>query len=148
MSHPNFKCPKCGSVSYNLNDIAQGYCGRCHEFTRDQVNQFMKSRGRYILNEQGEPVPEPNFLKLAAWMETANLHVADETINGVRVSTVFLCIDHNYRDNDTPILWETMIFGGAYDQQCKRCGGSREQAEAMHREMCAHVLSASGVKSK
>jgi hypothetical protein len=32
---PSFTCPCCGAVSYNLNDIANGYCGRCHWYTGD-----------------------------------------------------------------------------------------------------------------
>ena len=28
-----FNCPRCGAVSYNFNDLEQGYCGRCHKFT-------------------------------------------------------------------------------------------------------------------
>lgn len=31
-----FTCPKCGAVSYNPNDIREGYCGRCHEFTGEK----------------------------------------------------------------------------------------------------------------
>ena len=30
---PSFKCPKCGMVSYNANDIREGYCGMCHDWT-------------------------------------------------------------------------------------------------------------------
>lgn len=30
---PSFTCPKCSAVSYNPNDISQGYCARCDEFT-------------------------------------------------------------------------------------------------------------------
>lgn len=30
---PSITCPKCGMTSYNQNDIAEGYCGNCHEFT-------------------------------------------------------------------------------------------------------------------
>lgn len=30
---PHFTCPRCGAVSYNRNDIEQGYCGRCHDWT-------------------------------------------------------------------------------------------------------------------
>lgn len=30
-----FVCQRCGAVSYNPNDIAQGYCGRCHDWTDD-----------------------------------------------------------------------------------------------------------------
>ncbi len=25
-------CTRCGSVSFNVNDVAQRYCGRCHVF--------------------------------------------------------------------------------------------------------------------
>lgn len=31
--YPSITCPKCQSVSYNPHDIAQGYCGRCCEWT-------------------------------------------------------------------------------------------------------------------
>lgn len=34
---------------------------------------------------------------------------------GVRVSTVFLCIDHNFLGSGPPLLFETMIFGGPLD---------------------------------
>ena len=30
-----FTCPCCGAVSPNPNDIAQRYCGRCHDWTGD-----------------------------------------------------------------------------------------------------------------
>jgi hypothetical protein len=29
---PSFTCPHCGRTSYNPNDIAQRYCGACHQF--------------------------------------------------------------------------------------------------------------------
>lgn len=30
---PSIDCPKCGSRSYNHNDIREGYCGNCHDYT-------------------------------------------------------------------------------------------------------------------
>lgn len=33
---PSFTCPRCGMTSYNPNDIREGYCGNCHDWTRDQ----------------------------------------------------------------------------------------------------------------
>lgn len=30
---PSFVCPTCGARSFNPNDIAQEYCGRCHDWT-------------------------------------------------------------------------------------------------------------------
>lgn len=26
-------CPRCGATSHNLNDVREGYCGRCHDWT-------------------------------------------------------------------------------------------------------------------
>jgi len=26
-------CPRCGRTSYHPKDIAEGYCGRCHDWT-------------------------------------------------------------------------------------------------------------------
>lgn len=74
-------------------------------------------RDKYILDDNEQPVEEPDLLKWADWFETANRCLAETTIDGVRVSTVFLGIDHNFaRDPDpVPVLWETMIFGGRHD---------------------------------
>ena len=36
------------------------------------------------------------------------------------ISTVFLGLNHAYRAEDDPILFETMIFGGKDDQYCER----------------------------
>lgn len=32
---PSFTCPRCGRTSYHPDDIAEGYCGACHDWTRD-----------------------------------------------------------------------------------------------------------------
>jgi hypothetical protein len=95
---------------------------------------------RYILNSAGNPVPEPDLIKWAMWFEDhAKRRVAADEIEGIRVSTIFLALDHRWMDDGPPILWETMVFGGKLDQELDRCAGSREQAEAMHAAMCARV---------
>lgn len=33
----------------------------------------------------------------------------------IRVSTVFLGIDHSWNDDDVPLFFETMVFGGVLD---------------------------------
>lgn len=33
---PSITCPVCEHTSYNLNDIMQGYCGHCCEYTTDK----------------------------------------------------------------------------------------------------------------
>ena len=97
------------------------------------------SLGKYKLDAQGEPIPEPDLMTWAEWIETADRQVARDRIGNVEVSTVFLGLDHNYSGRGDPILWETMVFGGPMNYDMTRCGGSREQAEAMHQKMVAKV---------
>ena len=91
---------------------------------------------KYIL-VNNVAVEEPDLNKWAEWYKGANRRVADETINGCRVSTVFLSLDHSY-NNGPPMLFETMVFGGELDLECERCT-TWEQAEEMHRAMCERV---------
>mgnify|MGYP001559166815 CR=1 FL=1 len=89
----------------------------------------------YILNDRGDPVAEPELMTWARWYEKAERHVACDTIGDAKISTVFLGIDHAFGGGG-PVLWETMIFSKepSLDQFQNRCAGSREQAEAMHKE--------------
>lgn len=61
---------------------------------------------QYVLNDRGEPVPEPNIFAFAKWYDKFDSRVALDDIGEVRVSTVFLGIDHQH-GNGPPILWET-----------------------------------------
>jgi hypothetical protein len=36
---PSFRCPRCGRRSYNPNDIREGYCGNCHDWTGEGTRQ-------------------------------------------------------------------------------------------------------------
>lgn len=31
-----YVCPRCGRTSHNPNDVREGYCGNCHDWTRDE----------------------------------------------------------------------------------------------------------------
>lgn len=57
-------------------------------------------------------------------------HVGDTTIKGVRVSTVFLGLDHSFGGR-CPMLFETMVFGGQLNGEQERCS-TYDEAEAMH----------------
>jgi hypothetical protein len=98
--------------------------------------------GRYYsLNERGEPVREPDLVTWAEKFDRQTRRVAHETVCAYEVSTVFLGLDHGMRCEPTaPILWETMVFGdGPLDEECARCSGTREQAEAMHATMVKRI---------
>jgi len=78
----------------------------------------------YILNAENEPVPT-EMLEAAKWREEnfPLCNVGDERFkcgkDEIRVSTKFLGMDHCYNDGP-PVLFETMIFGGAHDQYQER----------------------------
>ena len=100
---------------------------------------------KYVLDGK-TPVAEPDLMKWANWMETCNrvvrkdtatVKLAGEPIGEVRVSTVFLGLDHSF-GNGPPMLFETMVFGVALDQEQDRCS-TWEAAEKMHELMCERV---------
>jgi hypothetical protein len=100
---------------------------------------------KYILDGH-KAVEEPDILKWAAWFEgankivkkdTATVTVGGEKAGEIRISTVFLGIDHSFNGGE-PILFETMVFGGKLDQEMDRCS-TWEAAEKMHELMCEKV---------
>jgi len=74
----------------------------------------------YILDENNKPV-ESSTTEYYMWEEEnpTKRIVKQYTIGDIRISTVFLGLDHSY-NSDKPILWETMIFGGKQDQYQER----------------------------
>jgi hypothetical protein len=82
---------------------------------------MMNERLNYILDKDGNPVPEPDIRKWADWYEEDKRRVALTILkrpfkDDVSISTVFLGIDHSFSFGGPPILFETMIFGGEHDQ--------------------------------
>jgi hypothetical protein len=35
---PSFTCPRCLWVSYHPDDLTNGYCGHCHDYTAPAVH--------------------------------------------------------------------------------------------------------------
>ena len=97
---------------------------------------------KYILNEAGEPERCNNLLRWAMWMETADQArcvAVDEVGESIRVSTVFLGLDHNFGFGGAPILYETMVFGGPLDGEQERYA-TREEALRGHAEALSRVV--------
>lgn len=96
---------------------------------------------KYYLNEQNEPVRctceeyGKNYREYESRRMKSKLKTV---INGSEVSTVFLSIDHGYFDSGNPVLWETMVFGGALDGVMERYS-NREDAVKGHKTMCDRV---------
>ncbi len=95
---------------------------------------------RYVLDANDQPTPEPDLLTWAAWMGIDNHQtLVREQVGRVRVSTIFLGLDHNWLSDDGhPLLFETFVHGGKLDGECERYS-TKEQAIAGHARMVQRV---------
>ncbi len=96
-------------------------------------------RDKWILDGH-TPVVCNDLIQWGKWMQSDKGIVKQDTLpNDVRVSTVFLGLDHNYDDEGPPLLFETMVFGGGIHDQSMRRYSTWEEAEAGHSEMLEFV---------
>lgn len=102
---------------------------------------------KYILDGHNA-VPVDDLLEWGKWMQTAKRHVAqDEPLPGVRVSTVFLGLDHRFSSDGPPLIFETMVFGGELDQEQERYS-TWDEAERGHAAILEKVKAAPVVEEK
>jgi hypothetical protein len=69
--------------------------------------------GLYILDPEignGQvPIPCDDFLVWAEWMAIADRRVALDMVGTIRLSTIFIGLDHQFSEGP-PLLFETMAF--------------------------------------
>lgn len=100
----------------------------------------------YYLDSDNHLVGTHEFLEWARWFEYTNRVVGwTQIVADVHVSTVFLGIDHRHFGDGPPIVFETMIFGGALDQDMWRYS-SWDDAEAGHKAAVRKAREAAGQK--
>lgn len=98
---------------------------------------------KYLLDQYGTPYPcedqehwHRNFPRQRAYLLTRI-----DLPEGGDVSTVFLGRDLNLHFEGPPVLWETMVLGGAFDGMQRRWETQRE-ARKGHQWMCCHMTTA------
>lgn len=97
--------------------------------------------GLYVLNENDEPEEVYDAIRWARWFEVPeNRIVAVDKVGDVTISTVFLGIDHGFRETPTPILWETAIFGGSM-------GGTASRYTTRSEAIVGHALAVERVRA-
>jgi hypothetical protein len=97
---------------------------------------------RYYILKGHEPQPIDDALTWMHWFGIPeNRIVAQTTLGGVKVSTVFLGLDHGW-GSSRPVLFETMVFADdpahpLNEAQERYC--TWEEAEEGHRQMVERV---------
>lgn len=84
--------------------------------------------------------------------ELDEIDMKDKTLwyddfSGVQVSTVFLVWDHSFGNGAQPLLFETMVFGGVYNEYQIRYN-TYEEAKTGHKETCYMVNKISDDRQK
>ena len=98
----------------------------------------------YIMDDLGNPVQAISVEVWAKWFEKADRTIARSECNTpaepetVLVSTVFIGIDQSF-GRGLPLIYETMVFGGKYDQHQNRYS-TLEDSLAGHAETVAMVM--------
>lgn len=89
-------------------------------------------RNYYFILEGKTAKPVDDVIAWAKWYETADRAVKKTELRDCNISTVFLGMNHRH-GNGTPVLFETMIFGGEHDGYCER-SCTWEEAENEHQK--------------
>jgi hypothetical protein len=81
----------------------------------------MQELTRYYLLQKDRTLRRVSSREWAHWFEADRMQrqIANHVIGGVRVSTVFLGLDHG-DGTGPPIVFETMIFGGPHNEYQER----------------------------
>ena len=95
---------------------------------------------KYILAEDGQTPVACDLMTWALWFERSKRIVAQDVIDGVKISTVFLGMDHSF-GSGPPLLWETMIFGGEHNEY-------QERYSTFAEAVAGHALALSMVRGK
>lgn len=149
---PSITCPRCGRTSHHPEDVAQGWCAACRDYTG--ANRDMVAGVRVpFLDDLDDPMYfdiDANPITLARW---SWLHhpqrfaeyrrVAFDEIDLYAVSTVWLGLDHNFAPVGPPLIFETMVFlAGTPEDMGMHRYATREQALAGHEAICAEIREA------
>lgn len=93
---------------------------------------------RYFILDGHEPVA-CDLMTWARWFEANDRHVKLTEQGDVRISTVFLGLDHGWGHGERPVVFETMVFqgthGGEMDRYC-----TWDEAEAGHARFVMEVF--------
>lgn len=73
----------------------------------------------YILESDHSVTPTDDIMVWGGFLDSKERIVSQEIIGNAKVSTVFLGLDHSF-GGPIPILFETMVFGGEFDNEQER----------------------------
>jgi hypothetical protein len=95
----------------------------------------------YILDANRQPMTTDDAQEWGMWFSDFDRRrVAESFVGNVRISTVFLGIDHRFYGKGPPLIFETMVFGATDDGGDEMIRTSTwDEAEIAHKAMTAKI---------
>lgn len=120
------------------------------ESIMDEIEDFSAKSQYYIINKDKSVSMVEDLEEWSKQYDSPDRIVKQESIEGIKISTVFLGLDHNFRGGP-PLLFETMVFfdglssavGYEYQTRCS----TYEQALDMH-QTAVELVNKAVIKAK
>lgn len=84
------------------------------EALRKQADELLNAKDYYYLLDENKKTYQCTLREWGDWFQDSRKddrrRVAEDEIDGKRISTVFLGMDHNLYGKGHPLLFETMVF--------------------------------------
>ena len=93
---------------------------------------------RYYILKDKKVIPVNDVLEWAKMFEKKDRRVAEDNIGEVRISTVFLGLNHRF-GKGKPLIFETMVFGNCIFDNYQERYSTYEEAEKGHKFMVKRV---------
>lgn len=132
-------CERCQQEIKHPIDQFEGYCHNCEDWTTP--GELGTMHRPHYFDRQGKAIPMSVWsMMLENRLDTIVQQDTIDTDGGpVKVSTLWLGLDMSFDLwGDTPLIFETMIFGGKHDQWQERWS-TEEAALAGHDQAVALV---------
>lgn len=111
-------CPVCGMTSHNPNDVTEGYCGNCHDWT-GAVRELVRGHGErssMCFDRQGHPITLARFcfLQDRTRFEDYRRIAFHDLGDGLNVSTVWLGTSMGLTEMPEQIFETALIVDGKF----------------------------------
>jgi hypothetical protein len=97
-------CPVCGRVSHHPKDIAEGYCGACHDWTTPPMEERLMPRPRKKIMP-----PDQLIARLVDWIRPLLADHPPEIQAGVLADLVAIWLAGHFAGDKTTDLRETLL---------------------------------------
>lgn len=107
--------------------------------TDDELKKILNRYKTRYFDMDGKPLTLDEW---GSYLEDRNFnrHIGDEEINGYRISTVWMGLDHSFFGDSDPLIFETMIFARSDMVANEELDGYQERYSTKEQAIQGHKI--------